>query len=633
MRRPPKSFERGATLVIVAFSMTLLLLIAALVIDLGFTRSDRRGGQLAVDSATTAAGQVLADTAGDGAAACNAAFDYLEVTLGVTFDRSGCSTFSDPCVDGTGRTLGPVSSGAYTVVIEHPVLQSSALLERTSTIGAEEITFDASFDGSDCERFGLSLTTAGSSFFGSIAGQDGRRSTAHAVVRGEKGIDPFDIPAFLMLERFDCGVLVDNNSNNGISVLATTDGTQPGIIHIDSDGTGDCGGSDKDYAVFGTALPSAGGPSIRVASSSTSPPESGEINVVADDPRDGGIFPGGLNVDTTPRAPVISRLPVDIKYNSSTSPAISTLHETAYIALTSPVPADYTTVGCAAAVPVGVTKIFVDCPSGYDGSATFDDVEEVVFSHDINLKNSSVNTFTDARRVVVRGSMDVNNGDAWFPQVEELYVGGGFSSGNDGRFSVNSATELDCASPGADLARFVVFGGDPALRLGDSTAFCNTTVYLAGPLTATNASYDARQDDTRKTSSSCTASLPCPEVDADNTAIGARFETLRGVVTWTAPSQYDGPLPVGVPQGLEDLAFWSEGGGVADVKSGSEIDVEGVMFGPNLRIEMRSPAAADPRSAQFIARKLWLNQGRLLMEPARGNLVEIPSIDNFRLIR
>src|SRR3546814_1497592 len=51
--------DRGATLIITALLMVALILIVAIVIDLGATRSDRRGIQAAVDNATAAAGQSL----------------------------------------------------------------------------------------------------------------------------------------------------------------------------------------------------------------------------------------------------------------------------------------------------------------------------------------------------------------------------------------------------------------------------------------------------------------------------------------------------------------------------------------------------------------------------------------------
>ena len=61
--------ERGSVVVIVATIMLALLGVAALVVDLGYTRSDRHEARVAADDAATSGANKLTATTG-GAGAC-----------------------------------------------------------------------------------------------------------------------------------------------------------------------------------------------------------------------------------------------------------------------------------------------------------------------------------------------------------------------------------------------------------------------------------------------------------------------------------------------------------------------------------------------------------------------------------
>ena len=59
---PPADTERGSVLPIVALSMVAILMIAAIVIDLGYTRSDRNATRAAADAAATSGALTLNDS-------------------------------------------------------------------------------------------------------------------------------------------------------------------------------------------------------------------------------------------------------------------------------------------------------------------------------------------------------------------------------------------------------------------------------------------------------------------------------------------------------------------------------------------------------------------------------------------
>lgn len=258
--------ERGAILVMFALVITALLVIVAIVIDLGATRSDRRGGQLAVDNAVAAAAREVPETGA--AAACVTALDYLEATLdAATFtitDGPTCPAkfpATPLCVNSGLSATAPrvlvAKSGPYTVRISHPVSSTASatqhLMNRTSTINAQ--TFGAtSDDGKPCNRIGVELTTQGADFFGQLAGSSGRSSTVHAVAYGEEVTGPDRPINLLVLNRTSCQALTVGGSSNVVVEIPTDGPSVPGIIGLDSDATAGCGGGKAALEVSGTLL-------------------------------------------------------------------------------------------------------------------------------------------------------------------------------------------------------------------------------------------------------------------------------------------------------------------------------------------------------------------------------------------
>lgn len=254
--------EQGASLVIVALSVTALMLIVAIVIDLGATRVDRRAGQTAIDSAVASAGKTFAED--DIGLACQAGLAYLSATLNVspfTFTAGSCATFTAAqCQNTTSREVTARSSN-YTVRIQNPVLNDSALMRGASVIGGGEIPLTTS-DIEPCDRIGMELLTSGKSFFGGIAGADTRSSSVHAVaaLSGEPGeLRPINL---LILNRTKCdSLLVSGTTTKLVVAMPKDEPNEPGVIGIDSFGTASpsCNGSTAaTVSINGGSTPAAG---------------------------------------------------------------------------------------------------------------------------------------------------------------------------------------------------------------------------------------------------------------------------------------------------------------------------------------------------------------------------------------
>lgn len=254
-RTDPRRSERGVTLIIFALMITTLLLIVAIVIDLGATRVDRRGGQTAVDAAVASAGKTLAES--DAEAACLAGLGFLEATLDAgtfTVVSGTCSDFdASTCDDLVDRVVVAEAGDEYVVEIHNPVLDSSSLITGASVIGSGAIALTAD-DVDACDRIGMRLQTTKDSFFGGIAGQSDRRSSVHAVAAINGDPDEFRPVNLLILDRTNCEVLRVDGGSTLVVAQPVDDLTKPGVIGVDSNGTGtpSCNGGKSTSTTGGS---------------------------------------------------------------------------------------------------------------------------------------------------------------------------------------------------------------------------------------------------------------------------------------------------------------------------------------------------------------------------------------------
>ena len=226
-RRTRLREDRGAVVVIFAASMGALLVMVALVVDLGGARRDKNADQMSVDAMTLAAASALGSADSPGVAACNAAWDYIVINLptAATKPTPSCSAFSAVCTPTVARTR-TVTIDEYRITLTHPVPVGDALLHGTS----------AANDGTPCTRIGVRIEQSRDNLFA-----NGDTDIAvDAVGRYIPGVGDANAPLILLSEH-ECGAL--RVTGNGALTVHTAAGGE-GYIAIDSDGA-DCNNPNK----------------------------------------------------------------------------------------------------------------------------------------------------------------------------------------------------------------------------------------------------------------------------------------------------------------------------------------------------------------------------------------------------
>jgi hypothetical protein len=319
-------------MVLLAFTLLLLLGVAALAVDLAAVRLDLRAAQLASDAAATAGAiQINPVSGSDAEMACQVAWDYLLENIedeGTPTLLPNCSTFSGAC-PATAR-MTTATSGPYSFVITHPVPDTDELMS------GQAINND--IDGASCQRLGVSVErTRGYTFarvlgFGSATPE--ARSVARIAVRPGEG----ELVPLLLLEPIACNALVASGQG---SVTINYFEDVPGIIAVDSDGSktsnpNRCGNNQYTIDANDNSLnwiralpvPSPKDVSSAILSYALSG-ATGARPEHAYDPADvvGGINPNSdpeatwfrLFPTPTPTTRRITRAPIDWRYNCKTS--------------------------------------------------------------------------------------------------------------------------------------------------------------------------------------------------------------------------------------------------------------------------------------------------------------------------
>lgn len=221
--------ERGATMLLVAAGLLLLIGIAAMVVDLGGLRFDRRADRLATDAAATAGAAAIDPFAGSQAdTACQDAWDYLLLNLedeGTAPASPNCATFAGSCVPTTARQETG-SAGPYTVTFTHPVPDGHPLMGGQAP--------NADFDGAPCQRFGVELNRVRDFAFAGALGSDSGSTTVRSVARIGAGRGKGEVVPLLLLEPIGCDALF-TSGQGGITVTYFED--SPGFIVVDSNGS------------------------------------------------------------------------------------------------------------------------------------------------------------------------------------------------------------------------------------------------------------------------------------------------------------------------------------------------------------------------------------------------------------
>ncbi len=231
--------------VVVALLLTVLLLFAALAIDLGLLRADRAQSQSAADMAAAAAAQVHEpNVAGSARTACEEAIAYASVNLGIALTASGggCDVFPvgaacDPAVAISATYVGTANDGgAYTVTVASPVPDDDILMGDQPA---------ATSDGQTCERVGVSIERGRAYLLARVAGFT-EGATRAGAVGVATDIGTGGIASLIVLQPSGCETIKTIGRHLIRVDDATFDGeTFPGIIAVDTE---QCPGSGNIFA-------------------------------------------------------------------------------------------------------------------------------------------------------------------------------------------------------------------------------------------------------------------------------------------------------------------------------------------------------------------------------------------------
>ena len=279
---PQADTERGSVLPIVALSMVAILMIAAIVIDLGYTRSDRNATRAAADAAATSGALTLNDST-DGSGACEDALFYAFKNLGENEPSSAqittaCSAMAGPCDAGTSRSASLTVD--HTVVeVDHPVLDGDVLMQATALGRDVPQAIDGDIDGGPCDRLAVSINRPQAHIFAGVAGGQDRRYSVHSVARFGTSLGPNSVrPALVALNPTRCSA-IDAGSNGTLVLVANAKG--PGIAFSDSDGSaGACTGTSAILASRSSArlIADSSGSAIGQLGWFSAPPSKGYNN-------------------------------------------------------------------------------------------------------------------------------------------------------------------------------------------------------------------------------------------------------------------------------------------------------------------------------------------------------------------
>ncbi len=580
--------EDGAVLLTLALSLTVLLAVAALVLDLGLVRMNRSTSQIAADAAATAAAIEVAES--DGRTGCEVAVGYLEVNLPnvTTLSGTDCQPFPTSCDETTAPVSTTGASGNWAATITYPVPDASPLLDPSAIgAGSQNVVAD---DGSPCERFGVSITSTHQHLFAVVLGAAQQSTVVSAVARSEVATGEDVALNLLVLERYACNAITASGSGGGTGgiavdpVLNTDSGElDPGFIASDSDGSLGCAGDGVLDVNGANAFIRADGPAGCASQTGTrSGPGGlpigegcGETRILAPG-TPGCNFPACTSSGTVAPAPAalsrrVTRAPVDHRYNCKAS---------------YPFPAGWEIEGCAEPAAPNIDNIVGaygnsgTTPTGFTRwtatgrSCTIAGPPGTTITVPLGDWRIDCPAFSIKRNVIFQGGNVIFDGDVVLESSGVLAI----NSDTSGGFPF---------SPATNAAVVYMRNGTMRKAGGASLIMHETMAYFASASQLT--------------------------VQGGN-----------GSFIWSAPTT----------GAFEDLAMWSESGTTNDLAGQANLELEGVFFAPWARIAYRGNGVQQQVEAQFIARTLSSEgQGLLIVQPDYERAVLFPDTPETRLIR
>jgi hypothetical protein len=483
-RRQGAQSERGIVLVLAALAMVAILVIAALVIDMGATRAYRRDARAAADAGASAGALVLTDDSG--LAACLSAFEYTVQNLGLAQPSGGfsatCAALAGAC--GTTARSASYSSGTTAIRVTSPVLDGSSLMRGDLVGGGAAQTAVTDIDGEPCDRLAVEVTQAQASFFRGVVGGGAADFSVHSVARFNPTPGQGSAaPALVALNATACRA-IDAGNNGDIIIEATSEG--PGIAYADSTGPS-CTSSTPiiDAYSSGRLVAEASGSSpgtiAWVQAPTTRALHGGSTQqVVGTSATNGANYVGSMFARSEP----ITRTPVDERYRcTNITPAtdqpdgctatsdLNVVQSHLDLAGGSGVPSGFTTYAGPCSTASGVAQVTIPAGGLYVNCPTFE------------VKGGAVN-FLGGGTVVFAGGITVDAGGTLLVNTTPLgsssptLAGGYPSPANAGastalvlRSTAASAFRFQSASAAAYLAQTAIvsrggfdLGGGPVLR-------------------------------------------------------------------------------------------------------------------------------------------------------------------------
>ena len=661
-RRRPRN-ERGAVAILMAFSLTSVLIGAGLVIDFGIARYERTINKSTADAAALAGAGAVSP--GDGLyhpwkGVCTAlAFlqandPQLSSLSGSYKNGSGsgvagsCTPTTIPndtiCVPGQPSTwalfTGTTLDGDITVEIRNGYSMPDSRFGDDTVLASD--TGSTTMGG--CDQLAVIITQSQQPGLGSLATSDDLVTTVRSVARLIPNTTGNAPVALLLLERHNCLALQAGSNNTYIDVLGF--GPSPGYIHSDSlgdqVGTGsDCNSGNKVlYGKFAQHV---------IARHSETGGVGGQISVAALTGAPGAVpanaTDGSANVcaeqangSCGPAAGrgVLGRSPIDTRYlagvraalanaSAATGWSTATASASGYTVWT---PANCGNINVAtppttgSPVPNAATSLFVNCPSG----ATF----------------KSDTLIANALNVVFNGPISIGSGNSLsIPKAQKVYVKGatgGAGVAISGALALGTYTNTTASNKGsaqicpAQTARdqLVIMNG--ALTGGAQANFhlCGTAVVMGDGWTGASCPVP-------------TTPTPISVEPTDNSCYGYVSVGGGGFMEWTAPNIVSTTATSTDWNALEDLTVWTETSGTVSgsttnskIGGGGQMYVSGVFFLPNANPFVISGGSfqANGANAQFIVRRLSANgQGTLTMRPNPNDAVTIPPAPSTSLVR
>lgn len=663
--------DSGLVMVMVSIIMLALLIMVAIVADLGQLRADRRDDQKTADLAALAAGYYMAGK-GSGSSAVASPMAACSAALGSAKSNvvglSASAVFSPACsslpANATVCETWPESHGGnpmpmatlttddgtsppFVLTLKYPVPASE--IADTRLAGGAGVD-----DGIDqCARMLVSLSSTRSTTFARILGVSSQSISARSVVKSNLDSTAKNVAALLLLERANCAVL--DTGGQGTVIVQSPSNLNPGRVQADSEGKGTCTSNENSggYVVY-----AAGTGNARIEVQPTADGKPGIIGIysltLGVNGRGGAVFTSpsasnGLRVNPIASS-ISSRSPADEKYNPSTRTAITSLHARAWSAVTSAAPVGATVVnGLFCSAPGSISSgavVYVDCPEFVAGAASvFPDASEIYFTGKVTVANNMSLSMPSVERVYIRGcqlsgSNSSNCGNN-ANNAHALRV--------DGTLLVGTTTYAVCptvtppAPPSTStlnhrITEMATLGGPVVFSAGSSVAMCQTFLYM-GRSSSTYAVQELTSG-----GPNCSNALPCP---AAGTGAGGAFTEWvdegyismpsgggsGNAIYWSAPNRTSGEPTSANP--FDDLALWGESSRASFLKGTGSSRVTGVFFLPNSYITLLGQGSSNqPLNAQFISRGLSISgQGTVILKPNPDDAVSSPAPGGYALIR